>query len=120
MDADGYKQVSFSPEVEVRVFKPRPVTVPPQKLKGLKIEGIKGIKSRLGRNEASPSVESLHRVKKSVSMKAPMRSPPFTSRVGKMQSDNLKGQTFTVHSRLGSSKSEPKEGSSVFNRLGKN
>lgn len=124
MDADDYKQVKFSPKVEVRVIPAQPITVSPRKMKGLKIEGIR---SRLGNGAASSSAESLHKVRKSVPMKAQVKSPPF-ARASKMKSDNLKAQTFTVHSRLGTSTSPkfPKnksdsnpKSSSVFNRLGR-
>lgn len=133
MDAAELKQVKFSPKVEVRVIPAQPITVSPRKMKGLKIEGkmrglkIEGIRSRLGNGAASSSAESLHKIRKPVQMKAQVKSPQF-ARGSKMKSDNLKAQTFTVHSRLGTNSSQkfnkrkidsnPK--SSVFNRLGRN
>lgn len=132
MDSDEFKQVSFSPEVKVHVFTPRPVAGSPRKLKGLKIEGIR---SRLGRgSESLTSQKSLHRVKKSVTMKPQVTSPSFSPRISKMKSDNLMTESFTVHSRLGNNSGEKKfqnkslgrgdssttKGSSVFNRLGRN
>lgn len=124
MDAAELKQVKFSPKVEVRVIPAQPITVSPRKLKNLKIEGIR---SRLGNGAATSSAESLHKIRKPVPMKAHVKSPQF-ARGSKMKSDNLKAQTFTVHSRLGATSSQkfnkskidsnPK--SSVFNRLGRN
>lgn len=137
MDSDEFKQVSFSEDVEVRVFNPLPVkTTSPKILKGLRTDGIM---LRLGKNgnTASPP-KSFHNVKK-ISMKPAKFSPSVASRVSKMKSDNMALQASTVHSRLDIKNRKStthltnriknfkldaavvqSKGSSVFNRLGTN
>lgn len=104
MDVD--KSVSFSPEVQVRVFSSDPIRVPAQK-KFLKIDGMK---TRL---EKTGSSAMLHKTIKSGSMKPiPMMS---------LKSDFMKAKEITVHSRLDVNNRNSKPvGSSVFNRLGRN
>lgn len=140
MDSDELKQVSFSPEVQVRVFSERPAkNVSPKKMKVLKGNGVK---SRLGGgiDHQKTSHRTLHNVKKN-SMKAGMFSPSAVSRIGKMKSDNMSASTANVHSRLdinnrnstkqltsktknfnidSNGSKSAKGGSSVFNRLGTN
>lgn len=105
MDVD--KSVSFSPEVQVRVFSSHPIRVPPQK-KILKIDGLKT------RMEKTGSSAMLHRTLKSGSMKPNL---PMMS----LKSDFMKAKEITVHSRLDvTNRSSKPVGSSVFNRLGRN
>lgn len=133
MDSDELKQVSFSPEVQVRVFSERPAIVAnPKNIKLLKSNGVK---SRLGKSTHQPatSPRSLHTVKK-ISMK-----PTATSQMSKMKSDNMSLQAMNVHSRLDINnrkstnhlaskiknfkidmKDSKPISSSVFNRLGRN
>ena len=135
MDSDEFKQVSFSEDVEVRVFNSLPVTGP-KILKGMKTDGIK---SRLGKNSGQlSSLKSLHNVKK-VSMKPEKFSSTGTVKVSKMKSDNMTLQSSNVHSRLDMKNSKStmqltdriknfkldasivkSKSSSVFNRLGAN
>lgn len=140
MDSDDInKQVKFSPEVEVLEIEPRRVP----KVNAIKISRIKGlrtdgIKDRLGAIKIHRSVDtpnsSLHRVKKTISMKPTKITSPINKN-SKMRSDQMtvpiksRLDTFknrrpaSVHSRLnikgggGSGKGGRKE--SVFNRLGK-
>jgi len=131
MDSDELKQVSFSEDVEVRVFKP-------VKNRGTKVlQGLRtdGIKSRLGNN--SDRALSFHTVKR-ISMKPDKLSPIIASKTSKMKSDNMKQQASNVHSRLDIRNKTTMqlanrikqfkidetvvkpESSSVFNRLGVN
>lgn len=128
MELDELKQVSFSPDVEVREF---------NQLPGRNMEpmiGMKhdGIKARLGRTLQTSPPKKNFKIVKTVSMK-PVKSPqPIASRVSRMKSDNMKAQTSTIHSRLDiKNRNRDKEtkmdtrvgkpkGSSVFNRLGRN
>lgn len=138
MDSDDAKQVSFAPDVEVRVYESLPVTTSSKKIHRSKDSKIDGIKARLGSRDVEISVASLHNVKKAVLMK-PAKSPVSTvSRLSKMKSDLMfMSQVTSVHSRLdvknrSSTKqltsriknfqldSKTKTDSSVFNRLGKN
>lgn len=137
MDSDEMKQVSFSPEVQVRVFSEGPAkTVSPKKMKVLKGPGVK---SRLGNGaDQVTSPRSLLNVKK-ISMKAEKFSPSIGNRMSKMKSDNMSSQAANVHSRLDinnrnstnqltskiknfkiDSATSKTKGSSVFNRLGRN
>lgn len=129
MEMDELKQVSFSPDVEVRMFKQLPTRNANSKpLQGLKHDGIK---ARLGRTEQiSPPKKNFH-VVKTVSMKPVRASQSVASRVSKMKSDSMAAQT-TIHSRLDiknrtrdkvtkmDTRVEKPKGSSVFNRLGRN
>jgi len=137
MDADGYKQVSFSNDVEVLEIAPRSPSPTPKKgvnrLKGLKTDGIKG---RLGLT--SPVDVALHSVKRTVNMKA-TKSSPLSS---KMMSDRPQ-KSASIHTRIdlkqrggGSTKlltnriknfkavaatnGAKAKNTSVFNRLGNN
>lgn len=132
MEMDELKQVSFSPDVEVREFNRLPRQLDSsdyEPIMGLKHDGIK---ARLGRTlQTPPSKKNLHTVK-TVAMKPVKPSQSVASRVGKMKSDNMTAQTNSIHSRLTITSrsrdtvtkmdtrvSKPK-GSSVFNRLGRN
>jgi hypothetical protein len=123
MDTD--KQVSFSPEVQVRVYRESPIKGAP--MKGLKIDGIK---SRLGATsvDKSPVNKSLHSIKKTVVMKPRKGSLTLASPPSKMKSDNMAQPAQRVHSRLSvkhrvnnfKPNSAAMKQASVFNRLGRN
>lgn len=134
MDSDDYKQVSFSPDVEVLEIDTLDVRSNLKKghhLKGLRADGIK---NRLGEIKIRRSIDNhgdhLHNIKKTITMK-PNKPSPIKS--GRMKSD-LK-QTIAIKSRLDLKKrsSHPsvesrlnkpsvgrvKKATNVFNRLGK-
>lgn len=99
MDSDDFKQVSFSEDVEVRVFNPPLVKKNNLKiLKGLRSDGIQ---SRLSKkDDQSSSFRNLNNIKK-ISMKPGKVSPSGKALNGsKMKSDQIALQAKSVHSRL--------------------
>lgn len=119
-NSDDCKQVKFSPEVQVRVFNDRPIALNSKKVKGPKVAAVK---SRLGKNGiTSPTMQSLHSIKKKIIMKPMKTSPSMASR---MKSDLVMSESGSIHSRLDIKRSRgivvPRNTSkSVFNRLGLN
>lgn len=97
MDSDnGYKSVSFSPEVEVLEIAPRKVTINPKRLNHIKGLQQDGIKARLGSRNVSVSNNTLHQTKKVVKMK-PVKSSPAVLKTG-MKSDSIR--SVSVHNRV--------------------
>lgn len=97
MDSDnGYKSVSFSPEVEVLEIAPRKVTIHPKRLNHIKGLQHDGIKARLGTKNVSVSNNSLHKTKKVVNMK-PTKASSVVSKTG-MKSDSIRA--VSVHNRV--------------------
>lgn len=85
MDSDEYKQVSFSPEVEVLEIEPRrQLNISPNKMNRLKGLRTDGIRNRLGdfkiKRTFDPS-EPLHSIKKTISMKPKNISPGRNNRM---------------------------------------
>lgn len=125
-DSDDDKKVSFSPNVEVRVYQPPPTVMgaPKNKNRQKAIDKIDGVKSRLGNLTVGP--KTILNVKKQP-MK-PGKTLHVSPKISKMKSDQL---MQSVHSRLDVDKRKPNDvknfkssiktkGSSVFNRLGRN
>lgn len=136
MDSDEYKQVSFSPDVEVLEIES--LDLRSNLKKGSRLKGLRtdGIKNRLGEIKIRRSIDNsddhLHNIKKTITMKRSQSSSPIKSG-GRMKSD-LK-QTIAIKSRLDLKKrsSHPsvesrlnkpsagrvKKATNVFHRLGK-
>lgn len=134
MDSDTYKQVSFSPDVEVLEIASRPLSVSPKKMNRLKGMKTDGIKARLGMRGSS--VDSiLHTTRKTIIMKPTKASPaskmksdqvhkqiPVQNRVDLSSRSSTSQLTNRIKNfKLDSNSSMPKStNTSVFNRLGIN
>jgi hypothetical protein len=148
MDADDYKQVKFSPEVEVLEIEPRrKVNLNVKninRLKGLRADGIKNRLGDVKLRRARDPVNDLLTIRKTITMKPKKIISP--TRTGKMKADqspksiktrlggsngrsNGNGTTSQIVKRLGNGKfnrngSNNKsinisKKSAVFDRLGK-
>lgn len=128
MDSDDYKQVKFSPEVEVLEIEPRRQIVfntnKLNRIKGLRTDGIK---NRLGeikfKKAPTDPRQHLHSIRQTVNMK-PKISPVKNSKLRADQSPksaksrlDLKAnfKNLKLGNKNGNSTAKP---SSVFNRLG--
>lgn len=125
MESDDYKQVSFSPEVEVLEIEPRrQLTINAKKMNRLKGLRTDGIKNRLGDIKINRSLNTsninLHSIKKTISMKPAKTSP---ARISKMKSDlspvSIKARLGTNHMQNRVNMNSKNNGSDVFKRLGR-
>lgn len=133
---DSFKsKVQFSPDVEVRVYQPRPANNNAQKMSRMNALSmqIDGIKSRLGKRSGSETgSSSILNVKKTTSMKPGKISISPARKQSKMRSDML---SPPIHSRLDVKQKNISQLTSrfpnnklslttkketVFNRLGRN
>ncbi|KAL7041661.1 hypothetical protein ACKWTF_000846 [Chironomus riparius] len=127
MDSDDYKQVKFSPEVEVLEIEPRRQIVFNAKklnrIKGLRTDGIKNRLGEIKFNRTIDPRQHLHSVRQTVNMK-PKISPVKNSKMRADQSPksaksrlDLKAnfKNLKLGNKNGNSTAKP---SSVFNRLG--
>ncbi|KAG5676099.1 hypothetical protein PVAND_005953 [Polypedilum vanderplanki] len=135
MDSDEYKQVSFSPEVEVLEIEPRQANnnlkLNAKKLNRLKNLRADGIKSRLGmdvkvKRTIDNNVKSLHTIRKTVNMKPSKNvSSPRNSKMKADQSPISVKSRLDIRSKLKpglnrfNQNGKKAISSSVFNRLGK-
>lgn len=132
MDSDDYKQVSFSPKVEVlEIESRRPIRNVKNNIIGLRADGIKNRLGEIKIRQTSNSNSNLHNIRKPLSMKSRNLESVKSKMIADQSPINIKsrldmkkikiGQASIIRSRLNKAierKASGKKKSDVFNRLG--